>query len=140
VKLAADGCREDRGPFLLIAETFRMGGHATHDEREARQTFADELFNHWGKRDPIGLFEVFLTEGTLDLESGQRARRTKSLRERNAQMLRRAEERIISEVEAAQEEALLSARAKMPRPESAAEGVYDEAQETIRHQALEVGS
>lgn len=140
VKMAADGCREGRGPFLLIAETFRMGGHATHDEREARQTFDDELFKHWGKRDPIGLFEVYLTEGTLDLESGQRARRTKSLRERNAETLRRAEELIIGEVEAAQEEALLSARANMPRPESAAEGVYAEAQETIRHQALEVGS
>ncbi|HXG64558.1 MAG TPA: thiamine pyrophosphate-dependent enzyme, partial [Blastocatellia bacterium] len=72
VKLAADACRaageEGRGPFLLIAETFRMGGHATHDEREARATFAADLFEHWGKRDPIGLFETWLIEGELDLE------------------------------------------------------------------------
>ncbi|HKG21569.1 MAG TPA: thiamine pyrophosphate-dependent dehydrogenase E1 component subunit alpha, partial [Blastocatellia bacterium] len=57
-RLAAEGCREGNGPFLLIAETFRMGGHATHDEREARATFPPELFAHWGKRDPIGLFET----------------------------------------------------------------------------------
>src|ERR1700742_4510507 len=28
VKIAADGCRNGDGPYLLIAETFRMGGHA----------------------------------------------------------------------------------------------------------------
>src|SRR5262249_36585749 len=59
VKIAADRARQtesvDRGPFLLVAETFRMGGHATHDEREARNTFQSELFQYWGKRDPIGL-------------------------------------------------------------------------------------
>ena len=37
-----------------------MGGHATHDEREARETFAPELFEAWGRRDPIGLFEAYL--------------------------------------------------------------------------------
>ncbi|HWN99515.1 MAG TPA: thiamine pyrophosphate-dependent enzyme, partial [Blastocatellia bacterium] len=56
VKLAVDACRDGRGPFLLIADTFRMGGHATHDEREARETFDASLFEYWGKRDPIGLF------------------------------------------------------------------------------------
>jgi TPP-dependent pyruvate/acetoin dehydrogenase alpha subunit len=124
VKLAAAGCREGRGPFLLIAETFRMGGHATHDEREARETFDAQLFEHWGKRDPIGLFETYLIEGTLDLDSGSRMRRISALRERNAEILRRAEERTIIEVERAAEEALHSRNAKMPRPESAATGVY----------------
>src|SRR5256884_8393919 len=56
-KLAADRCRRGEGPALLVAETFRMGGHATHDEREARETFPAELFQQWGKRDPIGLYE-----------------------------------------------------------------------------------
>src|SRR6266705_6509937 len=37
-KLAAERCRRGNGPALLVAETFRMGGHATHDEREARYT------------------------------------------------------------------------------------------------------
>src|SRR5215813_5995116 len=47
-KLAADLCREGKGPALVIAETFRMGGHATHDEREARQIFSPQLFDYWG--------------------------------------------------------------------------------------------
>ena len=47
---------------MLVAETFRMGGHATHDEREARATFTAELFERWGRRDPIGLYEEFLKE------------------------------------------------------------------------------
>ena len=41
------------------------GGHATHDEREARETFAAELFEHWGRRDPLGLFESYLLEESV---------------------------------------------------------------------------
>src|SRR5213594_917824 len=61
-QLAADIARSGRGPVLLFAETFRMGGHATHDEREARETFPPDLFTTWGKRDPIGLYEEYLKE------------------------------------------------------------------------------
>ncbi|MDA0328222.1 MAG: thiamine pyrophosphate-dependent dehydrogenase E1 component subunit alpha [Gemmatimonadetes bacterium] len=65
--LAAERCRSGQGPAAIVADTFRMGGHATHDEREARETFADELFAAWGKRDPIGLFEAYLgTQGVGD--------------------------------------------------------------------------
>src|SRR6266704_3269995 len=35
-RIAAERCRRGEGPAMLVAETFRMGGHATHDEREAR--------------------------------------------------------------------------------------------------------
>ena len=42
--LAVERCRRGEGPALLVAETFRMGGHATHDEAEARRTFDSELF------------------------------------------------------------------------------------------------
>ena len=75
-KLAADRCRRDEGPALLVAETFRMGGHATHDEREARETFPDEWFRSWGQRDPIGLYEEHLKEDGVsvrrleEIESG----------------------------------------------------------------------
>jgi TPP-dependent pyruvate/acetoin dehydrogenase alpha subunit len=124
VKLAADACRQGRGPFLLVAETFRMSGHATHDEREARVTFAAELFERWGKRDPIGLYEAYLIEGAIDLQNGERLESPGSRSERNADTLRRIEERVIREVDEAAEEALRSARAGMPLPETAAEGVY----------------
>lgn len=60
-RLAVERCRGDRGPAAIVADTFRMGGHATHDEREARATFPDELFAAWGRRDPIGLFEAYLS-------------------------------------------------------------------------------
>lgn len=60
-RLAVERCRGDRGPAAIVADTFRMGGHATHDEREARTTFPDKLFAAWGRRDPIGLFEAYLS-------------------------------------------------------------------------------
>lgn len=126
VRLAVDSCRNGEGPVLLVADTFRMGGHATHDEREARATFDASLFEHWGKRDPIGLFETFLIEDTLDLETGRRVKRTDALRQQNAEMLQRSEARISNEVEQAADEALASKRDRMPRPESASDGVYAE--------------
>ncbi len=135
VKLAADACREGRGPCLLIAETFRMGGHATHDEREARATFDAHLFERWGKRDPIGLFENYLLEGALDLGSGKRGRRTQALRERNAQALREAEQRVLTEIERAEKEALESRAQRLPQPESAANGVYAEAGDVVEKSA-----
>ncbi len=59
-RLAAARARAGAGPSLLLANTFRMGGHATHDEAEARRTFPAELFAYWGQRDPIGLYEEWL--------------------------------------------------------------------------------
>ncbi len=105
-RIAAERCRSGQGPALLVAETFRMGGHATHDEREARETFSDELFKTWGKRDPIGLYEEYLKEEGVP-----------------AQRLEQVEADVTAQVEAAAEEALES-RAKMPPAESALDGVY----------------
>jgi TPP-dependent pyruvate/acetoin dehydrogenase alpha subunit len=106
-RIAADLCREGKGPVIVIAETFRMGGHATHDEREARAIFPPELFAYWGKRDPIGMYEVYLkSEGVAGSE------------------LETVENRVIEELEAAEKEALASRDTQMPRPESALEGVY----------------
>lgn len=127
VKLAAEGCRHSRGPYLLIAETFRMGGHATHDEREARATFEARLFEQWGKRDPIGLFETYLTNGNIDLESGKQTPPSDALRNSNAEVLRRAEQRVIEEVEQAATSALASKNSRMPSPQSALIGVYGDA-------------
>src|SRR5262245_30515477 len=51
-KIAADLVRSGRGPVIIFAETFRMGGHATHDEKEAREIFPPDVFEYWGKREP----------------------------------------------------------------------------------------
>jgi pyruvate dehydrogenase E1 component alpha subunit/2-oxoisovalerate dehydrogenase E1 component alpha subunit len=105
-RLAAERCRTGDGPALLIAETFRMGGHATHDEREARETFPPELFTTWGKRDPVGLYEEYLKEDGIP-----------------ARTLGEVESEIIDQVERAAALAL-SSRERMPQGESALTGVY----------------
>lgn len=105
-KLAADRCRGGQGPALLVAETFRMGGHATHDEREARETFPAKLFAEWGKRDPIGLYEEYLKEdGWTERE------------------LAEVEAEVTAEVERAEQEALAS-RGNMPGGEAALSGLF----------------
>ncbi len=92
---------------MLTAETFRMGGHATHDEREAREVIPAEMFVHWGRRDPIGLFEEYLKQtGTP------------------AAVLEKAEAEVAEEVEQGADEALRSRDENMPVPESALDGVY----------------
>lgn len=108
-KLAADACREGLGPVLLIANTFRMGGHATHDEREARATFPAEWFAEWGRRDPIGLYEEHLV--ALGIDRGR---------------LAELEADVEREIDAAEVEALASRDLGMPAPESAARGVFFE--------------
>jgi TPP-dependent pyruvate/acetoin dehydrogenase alpha subunit len=105
--LAIERCRRGEGPALLVAETFRMGGHATHDEAEARDTFDAELFARWGKRDPIALYEEYLADEGVSRD-----------------VLAELEADVEAEVEHAQEEALVSRKDRMPAPASAIEGVY----------------
>ena len=105
--IAADRCRRGEGPVIMDAETFRMGGHATHDEKEARQVLPAELFAYWGARDPIGLYEAWLLERGTDETA-----------------LEAVERRVTAEVDHAAEEALGSRETHRPRPESAVEGVY----------------
>jgi TPP-dependent pyruvate/acetoin dehydrogenase alpha subunit len=105
-RTAAERCRAGQGPALLVAETFRMGGHATHDEREARDTFPASLFATWGKRDPVGLYEEYLKEEGVTVKR-----------------LAEVETGVAAEVDRAAEEAIAS-REKMPKGESALDGVY----------------
>ncbi|MDH5759069.1 MAG: thiamine pyrophosphate-dependent dehydrogenase E1 component subunit alpha [Gemmatimonadota bacterium] len=102
--LAVDLCREGAGPACVVADTFRMGGHATHDEREARAAFAPDLFASWGRRDPIGLFESYL-EGKGVTPA----------------MMEEVEDAAVAEMDAAATEALAS-KDRTPSPESA---LYD---------------
>jgi TPP-dependent pyruvate/acetoin dehydrogenase alpha subunit len=84
-----------------------MGGHATHDEREARATFPAEWFAEWGRRDPIGQFEEYLkAEGVAN------------------DTLVAVEAQVEAEVLAAEQEALESHRAHVPEPATALRGVY----------------
>jgi pyruvate dehydrogenase E1 component alpha subunit len=106
-KLAADRCRTDTGPVILTAETFRMGGHATHDEQEARRMIPPETYAYWGKRDPIGLYEAYLRAEGLDSAG-----------------LEEVEREVAEEVDRAADAALESRDHNMPPPESALDDVY----------------
>ncbi len=101
-RLAADRARRGDGPTLLMVDTFRMGGHATHDEAEARATFPPSLFEYWGRRDPIGLYEAYLVEAGV-------------ARER----LQAVEAEGIQAIDTAADRALAARDARMPRPEDA---------------------
>ncbi len=106
-KLAAERCRAGEGPVMLIGTTFRMGGHATHDEREARTVLPEAMFAEWGKRDPIGLYEEHLKGLGIPVAA-----------------LEQVEARVEAEVAAAEAEALASRETSVPEAESAARGVY----------------
>ena len=108
--LAVERCRRGEGPALLVAETFRMGGHATHDEAEARRTFSRELFSAWGRRDPVALYEEYLVEHGVTRDT-----------------LGEIEREVEQEVARAEEDALASRQGQMPPPASALEGVYADA-------------
>lgn len=107
-KLAVDQCRDGRGPVLLVANTFRMGGHATHDEREARALFDDELYAYWGKRDPVGMYETWLTEAR-GIDPAQ---------------LEAIEATVLERIEAAAAEALSHRDTHQPDPATQTDGVY----------------
>ena len=106
-RLAAERCRRGEGPVILAAETFRMGGHATHDEQEARAVLPAELFASWGQRDPVGNYEQYLEHNGIT--PGE---------------LEAIERRVIEEVDRAADAALESRRTRLPEPGSALDGVY----------------
>lgn len=101
-KIAAERARAGGGPGIILVSTFRIGGHATHDEAEARRTFSPELFAYWGNRDPIGLYEEYLTARGIDRSE-----------------LESIEQRVISEIDAAAERAAAARTTSMPKPEAA---------------------
>jgi len=126
---AVSDCRKGRGPVLLTATTFRMGGHATHDEAEARELIPAALFEHWGERDPLGLYEVWLASSEFDLsqaaaERGFAVDATPAGSGDNAAVLQAAYTFVEQEIEAAASEALDSRQNRMPNGDDVARGVY----------------
>jgi len=116
---AAARCREGKGPVFLTVSTFRMGGHATHDEAEGRAICSPEELAHFGARDPIGNYEEWLAARGV-------ARATMAA----------LEERVTHEVDAAAEEAL-AARAEAPATEGdVLSGVYAEDKVTARQEII----
>jgi TPP-dependent pyruvate/acetoin dehydrogenase alpha subunit len=61
-KEAVERARSGEGPILIEAKTFRRRGHAQHDPAEY---VPKDQRAYWDKRDPIALYEKFLTEKKL---------------------------------------------------------------------------
>jgi TPP-dependent pyruvate/acetoin dehydrogenase alpha subunit len=61
-KDAVAECRAGRGPILIEAKTMRMKGHAQHDPADY---VPKEMFDYWKARDPIALYEKYLTENKI---------------------------------------------------------------------------
>ena len=84
-----------------------MGGHATHDEREAREMIPPEVFAYWGKRDPIGTYESYLQRHGVPQAA-----------------IEEVERQVTAEIAIAEKEALNSSQHDMPKPEMTIRGVY----------------
>jgi TPP-dependent pyruvate/acetoin dehydrogenase alpha subunit len=100
--------RDGLGAVIMVARTFRMGGHATHDEREARALFDDEAYTYWGKRDPIGMYETWL------MDEGHAT----------AAELEVIETTVLDQIEEAARLAVSRRESHAPDPETQTEGVY----------------
>lgn len=99
---AREICLEGGGPVIVVARTFRFGGHATHDEAEARDLFEQEVFDYWAKREPIACFEEWLKNDS-DALSGDVVSTLEAL-----------ENSVAEEVEAAAQNALDSQKKSLP--------------------------
>jgi TPP-dependent pyruvate/acetoin dehydrogenase alpha subunit len=101
-KKAVDRARAGEGPILIEAKTFRRMGHAQHDPAEY---VPKEMRAYWEARDPIALYEKFL--------SSQKLLDAKSKKE--------VEDKIDTLLAAERE---FAENSPMPPPELAETGVY----------------
>jgi TPP-dependent pyruvate/acetoin dehydrogenase alpha subunit len=101
-KEAVDRARAGDGPVLIEAKTFRRLGHAQHDPAEY---VPKDMRAYWEARDPIALYEKFLTtEKFLD------EKRKKEIEDKISALLEKERE--------------FAENSPMPPPEFAAQGVY----------------
>ena len=76
-KRALDVARSGDGPVMLEMKTFRMKGHAEHDDAKY---VPPDLFEEWRQRDPLLRYDRLLeSEGILTLE--ERERRVATIKE-----------------------------------------------------------
>src|SRR5881628_1955070 len=100
---ACERARRGEGPTLIEAKMMRMKGHAIHD---AADYVPAEMMEYWRKRDPIVRFENYLLNEKKWLSS-----------EENRALIADVERELEAERE-------IAVNSPMPKPESAAGGVY----------------
>src|SRR5262249_22739659 len=59
ISLVAERMRQEPEPVLIECMTFRMRGH---EEASGTKYVPKELFNQWGKKDPLENYENYLLE------------------------------------------------------------------------------
>lgn len=99
---AVGRARRGEGASLIVAETYRMLGHAQHDPQPY---VPEEELELWGRRDPVARFEKYLTESGLEA----------------AAALEEIRREVGEELDRAVDEALAG---PMPDPEDAVTRVY----------------
>ena len=73
---ARQRCLEGKGPVFLVCETFRMKGHAEHDD----QHYVDpELLAQWATKDPLPRFEAWVIQRGWQPDPGLSARLDREL-------------------------------------------------------------
>jgi TPP-dependent pyruvate/acetoin dehydrogenase alpha subunit len=101
---AVERARGGAGPTLIEAKTFRMKGHAEHDDAGY---VPKEQFEEWRPKDPLERFERHLLGGGLATEDDLKA------------VAARIDAQLNEEVD-------FALASPMPPPERAFEGVYEE--------------
>jgi len=104
---AVEAARSGGGPRMVEVKTFRMKGHAEHDDAGY---VPKELFETWKARDPIERFERHLLGGDLASQEALDA------------VVSELNQRLDSDVD-------FALASPFPPPERALEGVYEEAGE-----------
>jgi TPP-dependent pyruvate/acetoin dehydrogenase alpha subunit len=102
---ARDICLKGDGPFLMECKTFRIKGHAEHDDPS--KYVPREVFEEWRKKDPIDRYIKFLTDEDI----------------LHKQELEQMEHKIQELLAREKKEAL---EAPLPEPGDAATGVFAE--------------
>jgi TPP-dependent pyruvate/acetoin dehydrogenase alpha subunit len=100
---ACERAHRGEGPTLIEAKMMRMKGHAIHD---AAEYVPKEMFEYWKRRDPITRMEDYLVTKKKWLAAKD-----------NEALIARVEQQLEAERE-------IAINSPMPKPESAAGGVY----------------
>ena len=100
---AREICMEGNGPFLMECKTFRLRGHAEHDD--PTKYVPKELFEEWKGKDPIDRYLVYLLNRRILMQRD----------------LERMDEEIQFKLQDALEQAL---NAPFPTGDQAARGVF----------------
>ena len=64
-------CLEGKGPVFLVCETFRLAGHAEHDDQ---RYVAPDLLAQWAAKDPLPRFEAWMAYRGWTLDPGMAGR------------------------------------------------------------------